>query len=85
MPDESIFLTIYTSEGVMFKDAVKIVSSANSVGKFDILPEHSNFISIVKDRITAVLSDGKTKQFPIIGNAIMRVLSNKVDVFIGVG
>lgn len=57
------------------------VSSINSIGKFDILPEHANFITLVANSpIIIKTGDGKnlTYTFPL---AIIHTSNNEVRIF----
>lgn len=58
------------------------VSSVNSVGSFDILPEHAKFITMVeKQPLILRLSDKTKKEFNFT-LAIIHVRDNKVDIYI---
>lgn len=57
------------------------VSSKNSAGKFDILPEHANFITLVENSpIIIRLKDQKRLvfKFPL---AIVLTINNKVNIY----
>ena len=58
---------IQTKKGVSFIDKVKAVTTYNTRGTFDILPEHENFISIIKNKIIRIrLSLMRKKQVETI-------------------
>ncbi len=78
-----LFLTILTRQGILFDSEVESVSSTNEEGRFDVLREHTQFISIVKDKITIRLLDGKIQEVPV-DNAVMRVKAGKIQVFLGI-
>ncbi|OGH20056.1 MAG: hypothetical protein A3D74_03995 [Candidatus Levybacteria bacterium RIFCSPHIGHO2_02_FULL_37_13] len=67
----------------MFSDTVKAVSSYNDKGPFDILSEHENFISLIKQKIVIHKLDNKTQEFKI-DNGVLRVYKNNVNIFIGI-
>lgn len=57
------------------------VSSVNSSGKFDILPQHANFITLIQNQPIIVRVPGQgalTFKFPI---AILSVTNNQVNIF----
>ena len=81
--NSKLILTVLTRRGVIFDQEVESITSYNDTGRFDVLPEHSQFISIVKNKIVARLKDGRDQQIPV-DNAIMRVKGVKVEVFLGV-
>ena len=79
-----IFVSIRSEEQLLFQDQARSVSSENEKGKFDILPRHANFISLIKNFVTVIKKDGTKQDFKIdIG--LMRVADDKVNVYLGVG
>ncbi|OGH39611.1 MAG: hypothetical protein A3B41_02005 [Candidatus Levybacteria bacterium RIFCSPLOWO2_01_FULL_37_26] len=82
MPN-SITINIKNRQGTMFSDTVKAVSSYNDKGPFDILSEHENFISLIKQKIVIHKLDNKTQEFKI-DNGVLRVYKNNVNIFIGI-
>ncbi|KKS77250.1 MAG: hypothetical protein UV74_C0013G0020 [Candidatus Woesebacteria bacterium GW2011_GWB1_43_14] len=66
--------TIY--EGVAYS-----LSSINDVGKFDILPNHANFISIIQERLVIRKKDGSTHELPI-NQGILKASNNEVKVYL---
>lgn len=79
---ELILLKIQTKEGTSFNDKVKAVTSFNDKGLFDVLAEHENFISIIKNKIIIHLETGESKEMKI-DNGVMRVFGNEVHIFLG--
>jgi len=81
---ESLTLTIRGKDGTLFlKQEVFAITSKNQKGVFDILPEHENFITIIKDFII-VHKKQKEKQEIKIGTGVLKVTNNVVNVFLGV-
>ena len=81
--DKNITINIKNRQGTMFSDNVKAVSSYNDKGPFDILSEHENFISLIKQKIVIHKLDNKTQEFKI-DNGVLRVYKNNVNIFIGI-
>ncbi|MFH0936710.1 MAG: hypothetical protein V1808_00230 [Candidatus Daviesbacteria bacterium] len=57
------------------------VSSINSAGKFDVLPEHANFVTLIDKKPIIVRTMDKrvlTFNFPL---AIISVINNKVRIY----
>lgn len=80
---KSIILNIKGRQGpIMENEEVFAVTSINKKGLFDILPEHENFISIIKDRII-VHKKRNDKQEIKIETGILEVTDNKVNIFLG--
>jgi F0F1-type ATP synthase epsilon subunit len=68
---------------IFFDGRAQSLTSNNDKGVFDILPQHANFISIIKDFI--IVDKGlKTEQKFTIKNGVLSVQSNKVDVYLDV-
>ncbi|OGK26238.1 hypothetical protein A2954_03475 [Candidatus Roizmanbacteria bacterium RIFCSPLOWO2_01_FULL_37_12] len=79
---QDISVTIYGLESVLYKGNVNAITSINEKGKFDILPLHSNFISIVKDYLTLQLKDGSEKKFKLI-QGVLKFTDNEASIFLG--
>ena len=80
---QKLILTIRTRRGVIFDQEVESITSYNDTGRFDVLHEHAQFISIVKKKVVARLLDGRDQQIPV-DNAIMRVKGERVEVYLGI-
>ncbi len=83
MDSDKISLIIKTREKVVFEGNVKAISSFNQVGPFDVLPAHANFISLIEKSIILHNPDG-TKREIKIDIALMRVVENKVEIYLGI-
>lgn len=82
-PSDSITLTIRGRDGtLMNKEEVFAVTSVNKNGLFDILPEHENFISLIKDKVI-VHKKRRDKQEIKIGTGVVEVTQNIVNIFLG--
>lgn len=80
--DELILLKIQTKEGMSFNDKVKAVTSYNDKGIFDVLAEHENFISVIKNKIIIHQIDGKDKEMKI-DTGVLKVYANEAHIFLG--
>ena len=78
-----LFLKVITRQGVLFNAEITSLSSANATGPFDVLKEHTQFISIIKDKIIIRLPDGKVQEMPV-DNGVMRVKGQIIQVFLGI-
>lgn len=72
-----------TPDKILFQGEAQSVSSINGKGPFDILGQHENFISLIKDTLVIFAKDGKRQQFPI-DTGILKVYNNQVNIFIGI-
>jgi len=79
-----ISVEIKNSEAVVFSGEAKSLSSINESGPFDVLPYHANFFSIIKEKIMIIDRNNKKTEITIKDNGIIRVMENKVSIFLGV-
>ncbi|OGM32100.1 hypothetical protein A2803_00860 [Candidatus Woesebacteria bacterium RIFCSPHIGHO2_01_FULL_44_21] len=81
--EPKLFLKVITRQGVLFDGEVSSVSSINKEGPFDVLRRHTQFISIIKNKLTIRKLDNKIQEIPV-DNAVMRVKNELVQVFLGI-
>jgi len=80
---DNIDLIIRNREGILYSNNVLSISSNNDVGKFDVLPGHANFITVINDKVI-IRTKGESEQFDIRGEAIMKVINNKAYIYLGI-
>jgi len=78
-----LHITIRNREKVIFDGDAIALSSVNSEGPFDVLPQHINFISIIKEYITIYKPD-KSKQEYKLRIGLMKVNGNKIEIYVGI-
>lgn len=78
-----LFLKIQSRDGDIYEGQVLSLSSKNDKGKFDILEQHANFISLINDVLVIRELNGQTKEIPVT-NGVLKVEDGKVDVYSGV-
>jgi F0F1-type ATP synthase epsilon subunit len=74
---------VRSRQGLVFEGDLYAVSSYNTKGLFDVLPRHTNFISMIQKKVTLRQLDGRTDEIGV-ENGVMMVENNKVMVFLGV-
>jgi len=79
---QNILVTIYSLESILFQGEVKALTSVNEKGKFDILPLHSNFISIVRDYVILHQKNGEEKTFKL-SQGVIKLNNNQANIFLG--
>ncbi|MBI2039906.1 hypothetical protein HYT18_02440 [Candidatus Microgenomates bacterium] len=76
-----LHIRIVTPKQILYEGYASSVSSINSAGKFDILPEHANFITLI-DNQSIIIRDPKKKavsfNFPL---AIIYNVKNNVNIY----
>lgn len=66
-----------------YEGPAKIVSAANEVGRFDILPGHADFFSILIPCDVVIETEANTISFPL-SNGIISVRDNEVLLFVNI-
>lgn len=85
-----IYIRIKTPEAILFEGEAEALTSINERGVFDVLPYHTNFISVIREYI---IIHQKGKDLPAgrqasnmkkldIQNGVIRVYENKVQIFL---
>ena len=80
---QRLFLKVITRKGVAFNAEVDSITGQNNKGDFDVLRQHSQFISLIKNKLIVRLLDHKIQEIPV-DNAVMRVKGDNVEVFVGI-
>lgn len=80
-PKSLLEVKIISPRRLIFQGQALSVSSKNSAGVFDILPQHANFISLIENNPIIIRKSDKTVQnfsFPL---AIVYQSQNKVIIY----
>lgn len=67
----------------LFSGSALSVTSVNNKGKFDVLPFHINFISLIRDYVI-IREQGKKEITLPLTTGVMRVFEDKVNILIGI-
>jgi F0F1-type ATP synthase epsilon subunit len=80
MAGEPIHVRINSPEKIIWEGEATSLTSENSKGPFDILPLHTNFVSIIRDKEIRITSKGKveTFKFPV---SVLSAHSNTVCIY----
>ncbi len=85
MPEDFLQVAVYFSS-IMNKEPFRgravSVSSENDLGKFDVLKDHSNFISLIYEKLEIKTPGGKVIDYQF-KRGVMKVNRNEVNVFLG--
>ncbi len=76
-------LVIRKREKVLFEGEIRAFTSTNERGIFDVLYTHANFISIIDKYCLIHRLDGTRSEMKI-GQGIVRVKDNRVNVYLGI-
>ncbi len=78
---EALAVVVVNPEARIWEGQAESVSSENSAGPFDILPEHANFVTIIKNKpIIVRTGSGENKTFNY-KNAVIVVKDDTVKIF----
>lgn len=81
--DLTLRVTVRDRAGALFEGEAEAVSSHNDKGPFDILPLHTNFISIIHKGVVLHLKDKVVKDLSF-ETGVLKVAENKVEVYLGI-
>jgi F0F1-type ATP synthase epsilon subunit len=84
MSDTLLSVVVRDENGEAFQGEVTSISSSNEKGPFDMLYEHTNFITLIREKLVLGLPSGQTKEFTL-ESGILRCFSSQVEIFLGVG
>ena len=77
----SLTVVVRNKEKVLYSGQAGAITSVNDKGVFDVLPQHENFITLIKEKviIRKTLKENKEIQ---IENGIVRVYKDKVYIYV---
>jgi len=85
--NNTFYIEIRSPKGIVYKGEVLSLSSVNNVGSFDVLPLHTNFITLIQNKLQVRRPDiktGKPISFDVpIDSGVLYILNNKVTIFLG--
>jgi F-type H+-transporting ATPase subunit epsilon len=74
---------ILSPRGVVWQGKAQAISSENSQGPFDLLPEHAHFISMINNKPIVVVTNNGEEKFTF-ETAVIRLIDNKVNIFVDI-
>lgn len=80
---KQFYVKITNPEGLVYGGNAISLSSTNDTGPFDVLYLHTNFITIIKEKLTLRVSDGTTKEYKL-DTGILRTMGDVVDIYLGI-
>jgi len=76
-------VTVKSPGKTVFSGPAQAVTSTNEKGTFDILPYHTNFISLIKDMV--IIHQANQKELKIdLQTGIVKVFEDTVHILIGI-
>lgn len=80
---QDIAVRISSADSVLWEGAAVSISSENETGRFDVLPGHANFITMIEGKPIIVRTPAGEKTFEY-RNAVLYVTDGEVKIFTGV-
>lgn len=81
MSDKTIMVDIRNRKEQFFRGEAKTVSSVNETGEFDVLPEHANFVTLIKAYVIVDKDLTTEKKFEI-DSGVLAAKTDSVDVYL---
>lgn len=81
--NDSFHLKVQERGGVTYEGDVSSITSFSEVGEFDVLPDHANFISLIKNKLIIREKQGEPREISF-SNALIRVANNLAEVYVGI-
>ena len=77
----NLTVVVRNKDRVLYNGNAYAVTAVNDKGIFDILPQHENFISLIKDKVI-IRKTQKENQEIKIENGLVRVYKDKVYIYV---
>jgi F0F1-type ATP synthase epsilon subunit len=78
---ETIAVVIRKKDGVVWQGEADSLSSTNEIGTFDILPEHTHFVGLIREYVL-IRVDKEEKKWPT-DRGILSVKDGIVEAYLG--
>lgn len=82
--NNALHLLVVSGVKVLFQGEVRSVTSQNAKGEFDVLDQHTNFISLIEKGLKYEQMGQEFVEIKF-DRAVMQVNKNEVKVFLGLG
>jgi F0F1-type ATP synthase epsilon subunit len=80
---DTINIIIMSPNEIVWEGSARALSSLNKEGPFDILPNHANFMTLIKDTdVTVLLLDGKNTRTFTFEQAVLFFKENTAKIYI---
>jgi F-type H+-transporting ATPase subunit epsilon len=78
---KTLHVQVLSPHGLIWEGEARSVSSTNSQGPFDLLPQHAHFISLIERQpITAVTTEGEVQVFTY-QSAVVRLYDDIITIY----
>lgn len=80
-PASNLTVVIRNRDKIIYSGQVAALTSVNDKGVFDILPQHTNFISLIKEKIIVHPSLKEHNEIQI-ENGVLRAYQDKIYIYV---
>lgn len=81
--DDYLMVKVSSPEKVLFEGKIQGLSSINAKGDFDMMVDHANFVTVIKDKLILFLDHKETREFSV-DMGILRCFNDNVEVLLGI-
>ncbi len=81
MATPTLHVIVKDKNGIKAEDDYTAISAYNEVGLFDILPFHTNFITLIRTKL--ILHKGSEEKEIKVGTGLLRVQDSHAFVYLG--
>ncbi len=82
--EKQLDISIRSRNDVVFAGKIWTLTSYNDTGEFDVLPQHANFVTLIKDVIILNKSRQDEKKIEVKSGGLMNVEQDRIDVYLGI-
>jgi len=79
--NSSLTVVVRNKDKILYSGQAYAVTAVNEKGPFDVLAEHENFISLIKDKVIIRATPKESMEIQI-ENGIARVYRDKVYIYV---
>lgn len=79
-----IGVKVQSRKGIVWQGEGTSCSLINSLGTFDILVEHTQFVTPIQDKIVVRNGEQKVWEYQLPSDSMCRVKNNLVEIWVGI-
>lgn len=83
LSSEIINISVLSPEETLYIGQATALTCHNEDGDFDVLPLHTNFISLIDEYVIIHLPNGEQKKITI-GKALMKAIENNITILLNI-
>lgn len=81
---KSLYVSISSADELIWEGEAQSVSSENQEGKFDVLPGHANFITMITGKPITIRISAAEEQKYTYKNAVLYTLEDRVKIYVNI-